>query len=381
MARVGDNGKRAVATRRNAAPLALILAVTTVMAGGVGVGRAATKPGPRAKPATSQATLAALQHQLDKAAALADQTGEEVLRSDAASASLRVALDDVAALQAQAQDELNATTLRIYELAPPAGVPDIDSLMIDPGEMAGLTAVGNAAATNARTALAQASVQSAQVAALTKTSDKLRADLVAKAVTAYAAQDKARLLIAKMQRALEDQAKAAQAAKDKAAKAAAAARLKALAEAQAKLDAQAQQLSLAASPSLTAAGKAALARQKPLLDTLVAAGSGYPAGYRLTGATITGTASWYGPGFVGRPTSSGVPYDPELLTCAMLAVPLGTVVHVTNLANNASVNVLVSDHGPYVGNRVIDLSHAAAVAIGNSGLATVRIQVLVPGNQ
>ena len=162
-------------------------------------------------------------------------------------------------------------------------------------------------------------------------------------------------------------------------RAAAAARLEALAEAQARLDAQAQQLSLATSPSLTASGKAALARQKPLLDTLVAAGAGYPAGYHLTGATITGTASWYGPGFVGRSTSSGVPYDPELLTCAMLAVPLGTVVHVTNLANNASVNVLVSDHGPYVGNRVIDLSHAAAVAIGNSGLATVRIEVLAPG--
>jgi peptidoglycan lytic transglycosylase len=184
-----------------------------------------------------------------------------------------------------------------------------------------------------------------------------------------------------MQAAIEAQAKAAKAAKDKAAREAAAARLKALAEAKARLDAQAQQLSLATSPTLTAAGKEALARQKPLLDTLVAAGSGYPAGYHPNGASLTGTASWYGPGFVGRPTSSGVPYDPELLTCAMLAVPLGTVVHVTNLANGAAVNVLVSDHGPYVGNRVIDLSHAAAVAIGNSGLATVRIDVLVPGNQ
>jgi rare lipoprotein A len=355
--------------------------VTAALAGGTGVGQAAGRPAAAAKPVVSDAALASLQHQLDGAAALADQTGQEVLRSDAASASLRIALDDVAAQKAQAQDALNATTLQIYELSPPAGAPDLDALVIDPGAMQGLTAVGNVAAVGARTALAQAAQQSAQVAALTKASDKLRADLVAKAVRAYAAQDKARALIAQMQAALEAQARAARAAKDKAARDAAAARLKALAAAQARLDAQAEQLSLATSPTLTAAGKVALARQKPLLDTLVAAGPGYPAGYHLTGASITGTASWYGPGFVGRPTSSGVPYDPELLTCAMLAVPLGTVVHVTNLANNASVNVLVSDHGPYVGNRVIDLSHAAAVAVGNSGLATVRIDVMAPGTQ
>jgi rare lipoprotein A len=116
-----------------------------------------------------------------------------------------------------------------------------------------------------------------------------------------------------------------------------------------------------------------------LLDTLVAAGPNYPAGYHPTGQTMTGVSSWYGPGFVGRSTASGTPYDPELLTCAMLSVPLGTVIRVTNLANNAAADVMVTDRGPYVGNRVIDLSHAAAVAIGNSGLATVRIEILAPG--
>ena len=130
------------------------------------------------------------------------------------------------------------------------------------------------------------------------------------------------------------------------------------------------------SPSLTAAGQAALARQKPLLDTLVAAGPNYPPGYHPTGQTLTGVSSWYGPGFVGRSTASGTPYDPELLTCAMLSVPLGTVIRVTNLANNVAVDVMVTDRWPYVGNRIIDLSHAAAQAIGNSGLATVRIEIL-----
>ena len=177
-------------------------------------------------------------------------------------------------------------------------------------------------------------------------------------VAVYAAQDKARALIATLQAALQAQEKAAQLAKDKAAKAAAAAKLAQLAAAKAALDAQSSQVSLAFSPGLSAAGKAALARQKPLLDTLVAAGANYPPGYRPTGQTMTGVSSWYGPGFVGRSTASGTPYDPELLTCAMRYVPLGTVIRVTNLANNAAADMMVTDRGPYVGTRILDMSHA-----------------------
>ena len=89
---------------------------------------------------------------------------------------------------------------------------------------------------------------------------------------------------------------------------------------------------------------------------------------------LSGIASWYGPGFVGHPTSTGVPYDPERLTAAMLDVPLGTVVHVTSADGN-SVNVLVNDHGPYVTGRIIDLSHRAAQVLG-IGLGPVTVEVL-----
>lgn len=352
--------------------VSLVLALGTA-----GSATAATPAKPPAKPApVTAASLRALQHQLDVVTAEAQSTGDDVLRTAAASDGLRLNLDDLAAQQAQARAQLDVTAVQVYEAAPPQGLPDLESIMIDPGAMAGLTSIGGAQATTAQTSLAQATAAAARLTALTQSSETLRRGLVAKAIKVYAAQDKARVLIAQLQVELAAQAKAA---RDKAAKAAAAAKLAALAAAKARLDAQSSQLTLAISPSLTAAGRDALARQKPLLDSLVAAGPNYPAGYHPTGQTLTGVSSWYGPGFVGRSTASGTPYDPELLTCAMLSVPLGTVIRVTNLANNAAVDVMVTDRGPYVGNRVIDLSHAAAQAIGNSGLATVRIEILAPG--
>ena len=91
---------------------------------------------------------------------------------------------------------------------------------------------------------------------------------------------------------------------------------------------------------------------------------------------MSGTASWYGPGFVGNPTASGAPYDPERLTCANKELPLGTVIHVW--ANGLETNCLVNDRGPYVGDRILDMSRAGARALGYSGLAQVTFEVLVP---
>ncbi len=103
---------------------------------------------------------------------------------------------------------------------------------------------------------------------------------------------------------------------------------------------------------------------------------GLPTGYQTTGQVFTGLSSWYGPGFIGSPTSTGVPYDPEKLTCAMLMVPLGTVVRVTTTAGR-SVVLLVNDHGPYVGPRILDVSMRANRILG-LGLGQVRIEVLRP---
>src|SRR5262245_21950055 len=77
------------------------------------------------------------------------------------------------------------------------------------------------------------------------------------------------------------------------------------------------------------------------------------------GAVQDGIASWYGPGFHGRRTSSGEPYDQYDFTAAHRTLPLGTWAVVTNKTNGRSVRVYVNDRGPYVDGRVIDLSYGA----------------------
>jgi rare lipoprotein A len=95
-------------------------------------------------------------------------------------------------------------------------------------------------------------------------------------------------------------------------------------------------------------------------------------------ATQTGIASWYGPGFHGQPTASGTIYNQYELTAAHPTLPLGTRVIVTNLNNGSSVEVVINDRGPFAKGRIIDLSHAAADAIGMiaPGTALVRVEVV-----
>lgn len=91
-----------------------------------------------------------------------------------------------------------------------------------------------------------------------------------------------------------------------------------------------------------------------------------------------GLASWYGPGFQSHETASGERYNMYKLTAAHKTLPLSSVVQVTNLSNGRSVVVRVNDRGPFVGNRLIDLSYAAAKQIGmvNQGVARVSIKAL-----
>jgi len=91
-----------------------------------------------------------------------------------------------------------------------------------------------------------------------------------------------------------------------------------------------------------------------------------------------GRASWYGPRFRGQQTASGERFNPSELTAAHRSLPFGTRVRVTNLRNGASVVVRINDRGPYAAGRIIDLSRAAAQAIGvrRTGTAPVRLEVL-----
>ena len=90
-------------------------------------------------------------------------------------------------------------------------------------------------------------------------------------------------------------------------------------------------------------------------------------------AIQTGPASWYGPGFHGRPTASGEPFNTNQLTAAHRTLPFGTRVRVVHQKTLRSVVVRINDRGPYAYGRVIDLSWASAQAIGLSGVAQVAL--------
>lgn len=89
-----------------------------------------------------------------------------------------------------------------------------------------------------------------------------------------------------------------------------------------------------------------------------------------------GLASWYGPGFNGRKTASGERFNTRAFTAAHRSLPFGTRVKVTNVKTGRTVVVRINDRGPFVGGRVIDLSHASARAIGVAGVAPVRLSVI-----
>nr|WP_127752718.1 MULTISPECIES: septal ring lytic transglycosylase RlpA family protein [unclassified Devosia] len=95
-------------------------------------------------------------------------------------------------------------------------------------------------------------------------------------------------------------------------------------------------------------------------------------------STLSGVASWYGPGFHGRTTANGEKYNMHQLTAAHKSLKFGTKVRVTNKKNGKSVIVRINDRGPYVGSRIIDLSKGAAQAIGmiGSGTASVTVEIL-----
>lgn len=98
-----------------------------------------------------------------------------------------------------------------------------------------------------------------------------------------------------------------------------------------------------------------------------------------------GIASWYGEEFAGRTTANGEIFDPLQFTAAHRTLPFGTVVDVTNPKTNQTVRVRINDRGPYIGQRVIDLSYAAAQQIGlvdpGSGEVDMKIVKLGAGDR
>ncbi len=93
-----------------------------------------------------------------------------------------------------------------------------------------------------------------------------------------------------------------------------------------------------------------------------------------------GVASWYGPDFHAKDTSSGEPYDMYAMTAAHKTLPIPAYARVTNLENGRSVVVRINDRGPFVKNRIIDLSYTAAhkLDMTRAGTAFVEVEVITP---
>jgi rare lipoprotein A len=92
-----------------------------------------------------------------------------------------------------------------------------------------------------------------------------------------------------------------------------------------------------------------------------------------------GIASWYGHPYHGRRAANGEVYDMEKLTAAHRTMPFGTIIDVRNLTNGLEVQVRITDRGPFVGDRVIDLSRAAARQIQMIGPGIARVRLRVAG--
>ncbi len=98
------------------------------------------------------------------------------------------------------------------------------------------------------------------------------------------------------------------------------------------------------------------------------------------GYTQEGIASWYGPNFHGKRTANGEIYNMYAHTAASKTLPFNTIVKVINLNNGRSTIVRINDRGPFVKNRIIDLSYAAARDLGMIGTGTAPVKIIVLGN-
>jgi 3D (Asp-Asp-Asp) domain-containing protein len=349
---------RSIRATRGIPALAAVLIAVTVLSG-ASTGTAAADPGAGlAAPAhPTVADLSQLSAALADASSKAAAAAADAQRISAQQMSLFVARDGAADELAAARKALGEDVRRLYIAG--ASNPLRQVFGVTP-DLTGFGRVRSSVLGVDTTLIERAKAADRALNRLEKQAAADRRAVLARAAVMETAQERARSLL--------DQAETAY-AKDQAVQA----YLTALRRA---LDEQAQQVAKAVAPVWESGGPVqSLGDQEPIVRLLEDTPEGQlPAGYHSTGQVLSGIASWYGPGFVGHPTSTGTPYDPERLTAAMLAVPLGTVVHVTS-SDGRSVNVLVNDHGPYVDGRVIDLSHRAAQILG-IGLGPVTVEVL-----
>ncbi|MDP9183079.1 MAG: septal ring lytic transglycosylase RlpA family protein [Actinomycetota bacterium] len=313
------------------------------------------------RPVTSR-DLPRLTAELARVTAHAAALSEALDRAAAQDGGLRVAYERAQQSSVEAQRTLDARAREVYMATGTVPLGSWVSRMAAP-DLQSLAHRGETAALEVDRGLVDdVTARTRQLAAFQRQANAFRRRLLPQVQAVLAEQDKARALLA--------QAEALAAAEHAAA-------VQAQLQAQrALLDEVSLHTTLVLTPGQTSRARRALEREEPIIRLLEASGPAYPAGFAPTGEVFSGGASWYGPGFVGNPTASGSPYDPERLTCAHKTLPLGTVVRVSRAG--LAVSCLVNDRGPYVDGRVIDMSRAGSRALGYSGVAQVVVEVLAP---
>ena len=323
-------------------------------------------------PGQAGATTAG-QQGLDSATATATALALSLDQQAAHDGGLRVALERLARDHDRAQARLDARVRLVWTARRPDPLGGLTSRLAATG-LRRLTDAGAAAAVRVdRRLVDDVAAQSAATTALRARAVAERARLATQVAAAFAAQDQARQLLT----LAEQELAVARAASVEADRERLAMQGRRLAATRAALDTASAVVTTALStltPAQTRRSRAARAAEAPVIGLVEAAGAGYPTGYDPSGQVLAGPASWYGPGFVGSPTATGAPYDPERLTCAHKTLPLGTVVRV--LANGRAVSCLINDRGPFVGDRILDMSRAGSRMLGYDGVQQVVIEVL-----
>ena len=335
------------------------------------------------------ATVAHAGETLEAATARAAALSQQLERSAALDGAHRVALERLEQRRLLAQARLDARVRAVWTNRRPeplGGLPD----RLQAAGLRRIAHRGGAAAVRLdRELLDELEQRSAEAVTLREQALRARSRLGGQVDAALLAQESARQLLARAEAELAERAAtaAARAADVAAARAAdvaeaqddrrsLAAETARLSAVRASLDQASAAVTTALTPAQSLRSRRAQEREAPLVALVESAGAGYPVGYRPTGQVLAGLASWYGPGFVGSPTATGTPYDPERLTCAHKTLRLGTVVRVS--ANGRAVSCLVNDRGPYVGPRILDMSRAGSRALGYDGVQAVVIEVLAP---
>ncbi|MGZ6827532.1 MAG: hypothetical protein ACXVGH_12130, partial [Mycobacteriales bacterium] len=268
--------------RRTALAAALVGVAVSVLPSG----SAQAKPRP-----LTAADLPRLTAELAAVTAHAQALSDQLDQAAARDGGLRVAYGRMEQARAVAQAALDTRARQVYIAGTPGPIGDWQTSLADP-DLRELSRRAEGSALTVDRGLVQAVTgQAAQLKALQRQADAFRARLLVQAQAVFADQDRARDLLAQAQ-ALADAEHAAEIARQ-------------LEAQRALLDSVSTEVTLALTPAQSARAQNALRDQAPVVALLERTGSGIPEGYAPSGTTFSGTASWYGPGFAGRPTASG----------------------------------------------------------------------------